>query len=75
MKNTKEVKAILTALYCINYTNGNKDIDIQRILEYAFKRLFGSNTNLLTICCIGKDKNAIMPEVMDVLKVETKYIK
>ena len=73
MKNTKEVQAILTAVYCINYTNEHSDKDIRLILDYAFRRLFGANTNLISLCCIGKSKEQIMTEVMQVLENDTKY--
>jgi hypothetical protein len=73
MKNTKEVQAILTAIHCINYTGEHRDDDIYKIVDYAFRRLFGANTNLITLCCVGKTKEQIMPEVMDVLNVETQY--
>ena len=33
MKNTKEIRPILTAIYCINLL-GNKDEDIDKILKY-----------------------------------------
>jgi len=72
MKNTKEVQAILTAIYCINYTSENRDSDIA---EYAFRRLFGANTNLITLCCVGKTKEHIMPEIMQVLDTDTQYTK
>ena len=54
MKNTKEIKAILTAIFAINKTSEHEDKDISRILDYAFRRLFESNTNLLLLACIGK---------------------
>ena len=75
MRNTKEIQAILTAIHCINYTNGNKDNDIHLIVDYAFRRLFGANTNLITLCCIGKTKEQIMPEIMQVLEADTQYKK
>jgi len=73
MRNTKEVQAILTAIHCINYTSENKDKDIYNIIDYAFRRLFGANTNLLVLACIGKTKEQIMPEVLEMLKTETVY--
>ena len=73
MKNTKEAQAILTAIYCINYTSEHKDADIHNILEYAFRRLFGANANLITLCCIQKTKEQIMPEIMEVLETDTQY--
>ena len=72
MRNTKEIKPILTALYCINFL-GNKDEDIDKILRYAFSRIFDSNTNLLTLACIGKTKESAMPEILQLLKEETLY--
>jgi len=75
MKNAKEVQAILTAIHCINYTSGHRDCDILKITDYTFRRLLGSNTNLLTMYCVGKSKEQIMPEVMRVLKTDTQYQK
>ena len=75
MKNTKEVQAILTAILCINQTSEHKDEDIAQILDYAFRRLFGSNTNLLMLCCVGRSKEEMMPEIMQVLKQDTAYVK
>ncbi len=72
MRNTKEIKPILTALYCINFL-GNKDEDIDKIIKYAFNSLFNSNTNLLTLACIGKTKEQVMPEILQLLKEETLY--
>lgn len=75
MKNTKEIKAILTAIFAINKTSKHEDKDISKILDYAFRRLFESNTNLLLLACIGKSKKDIMPEVMEMLKAETQFNK
>ena len=75
MKNTKEIKAILTAIFAINKTSEREDKDISKILDYAFRRLFESNTNLLLLACIGKSKKDIMPEVMEMLKAETQFNK
>ena len=73
MKNTKEVQAILTAICCINQTSEHKDEDIAKICDYAFCRLFGSNTNLLMLCCVGRSKEEIMPEIIQVLEQDTQY--
>ena len=73
MKNTKEVKAILTAIFCINRTSEHEDNDIDLILDYAYRRIFESNTNLLSLCCVKKTKTEIMPEVMEVLEADTQY--
>ena len=75
MRNTNEIQAILTAVHCINYTNEHRDDDIHKIVDYAFRRLFGANTNLITLCCVGKSKEQIMPEIMQVLGVDTQYQK
>ena len=75
MENTKEIKAILTAILAINKTIKHEDKDISKILDYAFRRLFESNTNLLLLACIGKRKKDIMPEVTEMLKAETQYDK
>ena len=73
MKHTNEVKAIFTAIFAINRTNKHEDKDITLILDYAFRRLLGANTNLLLLACIGKNKEEIMPEVIQVLKADTQY--
>ena len=65
-------KAPTTALYSIV---NQLDKDVSLILDYAFRRLFGANTNLLILSCIGKTKEQIMPEVMQVLRADTQYEK
>lgn len=75
MKHTDEVQPILTAIFAINRTNEHEDKDITLVLDYAFRRLFGANTNLLLLSCIGKSKEEIMPEVMQVLDEGTQYKK
>lgn len=75
MKHTNEVQAILTAIFAINRTSEHEDKDISLILDYAFRRLLGTNTNLLILACIGKTKEQIMPEIMQVLKADTQYEK
>ena len=73
-KTMEEIRAILTAIFAINRT-GNEDKDITLILDYAFRRLFGANTNLLMLACLAKTKEEIMPEVNRVLDEETQYKK
>ena len=73
MKHTDEVQAILTAIFAINRTSEHEDKDITLVLDYAFRRLFGANTNLLLLSCIGKTKEQMMPEVREVLKIYTQY--
>ena len=75
MKHTNEVQAILTAIFAINRTGEHEDKDITLVLDYAFRRLFGANTNLLLLSCIGKTKEQMMPEVKEVLKTYTQYEK
>ena len=75
MKHTDEVQPILTAIFAINRTNEHEDKDITLVLDYAFRRLFGANTNLLLLSCIGTSKEEIMPEVMQVLDEGTQYKK
>lgn len=75
MKNAKELQSILTAIFAINRTGTHEDKDISLILDYAFRRLFGANTNLLLLACVGKTKEQIMPELMTLLKNNTQYKK
>lgn len=75
MKHSNEVQAILAAIFAINRTNEHEDKDITLVLNYSFGRLFGANTNLLMLSCIGKSKEEIMPEVMQMLEKTTQYKK
>lgn len=68
MKRLDELKFLLTSVLAINATSEHKDPDISRILDYAFQRLYGANTNLLLLACISKNKQQIMPEVEKLLK-------
>lgn len=74
MRNTKEVKPILTAIYCLNRA-GEKDKNIELICDYAFRKLFGANTNLLALACIGQTKESIEQQVTELLEMETDYKK
>ena len=74
MRNTKELKSILTCLYCINQT-GQRDEDISRIIDYTFHRMFNGNANLLTLACIGRTKEDVMPEIKQILEEDTQYSK
>ena len=73
MKHTNELKAILTAIFAINKTSEHEDKDITLVLDYAFRRLFGANTNLLILSCIGKTMEQMMSEVMQLLENCTQY--
>ena len=67
MKKLDELKFLLTSVFVINQTNEHKDNDISLILDYAFRRFFGTNTNLFILACAGKTKEQIMPEVQKLL--------
>lgn len=75
MRNTKEIRSILTAICVINRTSEHPDLDIAKITDYAFRRIFDSNTNLLTIYCVGRTKDEILPEILKLLDEETEYKK
>ena len=75
MKHTNEVQAVLTAIFAINRTSEHEDKDITLVLDYAFRRFFGANTNLLLLSCVGKTKEQMMPEVREILKIYTQYEK
>lgn len=75
MKNTKEILPILTAIYVINRTGSQPDEDIENILGYTFRRIFNANTNLLLLASIGQSKETMMPQITELLKKETKYLK
>ena len=75
MKHTDEVQAILTAIFAINRTSAHEDKDITLVLNYAFRRFFGANTNLLLLSCVGKTKEQMMPEDREMLKIYTQYEK
>lgn len=74
MKNTKEMQAILTAIYCINQT-GNKDEDISNLCEYAFTRCTNVNFRFIGLQLINQTKEQIMHEVNKLLDGETNYKK
>lgn len=75
MKNIKELYSILTAIQCINQTNGHRDEDIANLLKYTSIYITNSNYNMLTLSCIGRTKAEIMPELNKLLGEETKYLK
>ena len=64
--------SVLTSVFVINQTNEHKDNDISLILDYAFRRFYGANTNLFLLACAGKTKEQIMPEVQKLLE-HTQY--
>lgn len=72
MKNTKEVRTILGVLYYLNRL-GNNDKDIEDVLDYAFYRLFDSNTNLLLLACVGQTKESAKPAIDEILRTQTNF--
>lgn len=72
MKKLDELEFLLTSVFVINQTNGHKDNVISLILDYAFRRFYGANTNLFLLACTGKTKEQIMPEVQKLLE-HTQY--
>ena len=74
MKNLKELQPILAAIYAINRTNGHEDGDIRNLVNYAYHRILNNTTNLLMLACIGRTKEDVMPEVLQILKEDTKYL-
>lgn len=75
MRNTKELKAILTAIHCINFVHEHRDEDICNLLEYAFRKCFDSTTNIFIFACVGQTKESIMPQIKELLEQETEYAK
>ena len=73
MRNTKELKALLTAIHCINFVSEHRDEDICNLLEYTFRRCFYSTTNILIFACVGQTKESIMPQIKELLAQETQY--
>lgn len=74
MKNTKEIQPILTAIFCLNRTS-DKNEKIDRVCDYAFRRLFGANTNLLALMCVGQTKEAMEQQVTELLEKDTAFKK
>ena len=74
MRNIKEIKPILSALYCLNFGK-DKNEDMDKILKYAFARILDGNTNLLTLACIGRTYEEIKTEIYKILEEDTKYRK
>ena len=68
MKKLEELKFLLASVLVINQTNEHKDNDFSLILDYAFRRFYGANTNLFLLACAGKTKEQIMPEVQKLLE-------
>jgi hypothetical protein len=74
MTKKEEIEAVLTAIFCINQTS-NKDKDICNLCEYALKRLFNVNYNIVLLCTIGISKDEMMPYVNSMLDTQTHFKK
>lgn len=74
MRNLKELNAILTAIHCINFLNSTRDNDIWKLTDYAFRRIFGCNSNMKSAWCIGQTKESMMPVLMKILEEDTQYL-
>ena len=70
MRHTDEIHAILTAVYCINETTA-KDGDIEKIIEYAFYRVYKEGVYDLKELCAGKQKSDILTELAMLFEAET----
>lgn len=74
MRNLKELQPILAAIFVINRTSEHEDADIRNLVNYAYNRILNNSTNLLLLACIGKNKEDVMPEILQFLKEDTKYL-
>lgn len=74
MRNTKEIQPILTAIFCLNRT-GERNEQIDKLCDYAFRRLFGANTNILALACVGQNKEAMEQQVKELLEKDTEFDK
>ena len=72
MRHTDEIHAILTAIYCINETT-MKDEDIEKLIEYAFYRVYKESVYNLKELCDKKEKSDVIPDLMLLLESETEY--
>lgn len=75
MKNQKELQPILTAIFALNRCSENTDPRISQILDYAFRTLYGSNTNLLILATVGYSYKEILPTVKELLEEQTNFEK
>lgn len=72
MEKLKELKAILTSIYCINKTT-NKDKEIANLIDYAFEKIFKSNTRYLNYVFSGQSREQVLIILDDYLEDETTY--
>lgn len=73
MRNTKEVRSILSVIYYLNRLSEHEDKEIAEVLDYAFYRLFNGNSRMLLLATIGRTREDSMPEIMEILKHDTQY--
>ncbi len=74
MKNLKELNAILTAIYLLNFIDENRNLDIMLLTDYAFRRIFDCNGNMKAAICLGNSKENVRAAVMKLLEEDTKYM-
>lgn len=75
MKNTKELQTILASIAVLNRTSEQSNPEVANLVEYAFRRCFESNTNLLMLATIGQTYESMRQQVNDLLRAETRYHK
>ncbi len=72
MRHTDEIHAVLQAIYAIKET-ATHDASITKLLDYIFYRVYKETTTKLKRYCYGKQKSAIMPDLMLLLHSETEF--
>ena len=72
MRHTDEIHAVLQAIYVINETE-TRDNDITKLLDYIFYRVYKESTTELKQYCYGKQKSAIMPDLLLLVQSETEF--
>ena len=75
MKNTKELQAILSAIYLLNRMDETPNPEIDKLCEYAFRHCLESNTAMLLLAAIGQDYLTMKEQVNALLQRETKFTK
>ena len=75
MKNTKELQAILSAIYLLNRMDETPNPEIDKLCEYAFRHCMECNTAMLLLAAIGQDYLTMKEQVNALLQRETKFTK
>lgn len=76
MKITKEISAILSALYCLEQKSEPRNEEKMEIINYALSQLLGINAHLyLRLSCVGKTYDEMLDEVYELLRKETDFRK